>query len=269
MTLKPLPNASSAAERDFTGPLDTAYRQVAEAVDALVERFNAGVRHVYDSLGPVVFVVRKHIEVLQAGIGKIVDLLRFAVEHHVPVVSLIVQSFRWLTEVQSPMSGLSSPAMTARNPDLEYWSGTGASAYWKRMGAQRDAINEVTGKAEYISKWLMSIASANVDFMVELASTAIDILSKFVVVGLEGASVVAIPNAVSTLAKEAGKILAEGLKRMVEIANRVMKALSDARDIVSEVGDHTKLPGGQWPQAVYEPNEPYGLVRGTEGLGLR
>lgn len=270
MTLKPLPNRpESAAERDFTQPLETAYRQVTDAIDKVVDACNAGLRHVYDTLGPAVFVVKKHLEAIVKGVNELVKLVRYALEHQVPVVSLIVRSFRWLTEVQSPMSDLSTPAMEARNPELEHWSGSGASAYWKRMGAQRDAINEVVGKAAYISEWLMKIATANVKFMVELATTVVDVLSKFVQVGIEGVSIVAIPQAVSTLAKEAGGIISKGFGLMAGFANEVMEALGNARDIVSEVGDHMKLPNGEWPQAVYEPHERFGPVPGAQELGLR
>lgn len=270
MTLKPLPGRPATAdERDFTQPLEDAYRQVTDKINSVVDACNAGLRHVYDTLGPAVFVVKKHVESIVRGVNELVKLVRYALEHHVPVVSLIVQSFRWLTEVQSPVSDMSSPVMEARNPELEHWSGSGASAYWKRMGAQRDAINEVAAKAAYISEWLMKIATANVKFMVELATTVVDVLSKFVEVGLEGISIVAIPQAVATLSKEAAGIISKGFGLMAGYANEVMAALGNARDIVSEVGDHTKLPNGQWPQAVYEPREPIGPVRGTQGLGLR
>jgi hypothetical protein len=269
VTLKPLPTLpQSASERDFTQPLETAYRQVGETIDKVVDACNAGLRHVRDTLGPAVFLVQKHLESILKGVKDLVALVTYAFEHHVPVVSMIVRSFRWVTEVKTPMSDLSVPAMEARNPELEYWSGPGASGYWKRMGAQRDAINEVTAKAEYISAWLMKIATANVKFMVDLATTVVEVLSKFVTVSLETLSIVAIPNAVSTLAKEAGGILAKGFKVMAGYANEVMEALGNARDIVSEVGDHTKLPNGQWPQAVYEPDEPLGgPMRGAHNLG--
>lgn len=270
MTLKPLPDRpESAAERDFTQPLETAYRQVSDTIGKVVDACNAGLRHVYDTLGPAVFVVKKQLESIVKGVKELVQLVQYAIEHQVPVVSLIVRSFRWLTEVQSPMSDMSTPAMAARNPELEHWSGAGASAYWKRMGVQRDAINAVAAKAAYISEWLMKIATANVKFMVELATTVVEILSKFVQVGLEGVSIVAIPQAVSTLAKEAANIISKGFGLMAGFANEVMEALNNARDIVSEVGDHTKLPNGQWPQAVYEPNEPFGPVPGARELGLR
>lgn len=254
MTLKPLPDRPTVEEYQFTQPLEDAYRQVGETVQGLIDKFNAGVQHVYDKrffLGPLLFAIKNHLDTLRAGLDKLVQLVRYAVEHHLPVLSLIVQSFRWLTKVQSPMSDLSAPTTEARNPDLEYWSGGAASLYWKKVNGQKGAIEAVTVKAAYISKWLMDIASANVDFMVKLAQMAVDILSKFVVVGLEGASVIGIPFAADTLAKEAGGILAKGINQLIEIANRFMKSLSDARDIVSEVGDHTKLTEGKWPQAVY------------------
>jgi hypothetical protein len=270
VTLKPLPNRpQSAAEHDFTQPLETAYRQVGDTINSVIDSCNGVVRHVRDALGPTLFLVRKYLDSIVADINRVVALVKYAVEHHVPVVSLIVQSFRWLTAVQSPMSDLSAPAMEARNPELEHWSGSGASAYWKRMGAQQGAINEVATKATYISEWLMKIATANVKYMVELATTVIDIASKFVQFGIEGLSIVAIPQAISTLAKEVGNILSKGIGLMVGYANVVMAALGDARDIVSEVGDHTKFPNGQWPQAVYETNERFGPVQGPHSLGLR
>lgn len=270
MTLKPLPNRpETAAERDFTQPLETAYRQIGDTINTVIDACARAVRHVADTLGPTVFLVKKALDSIVADVKRLVALVKYAVEHHVPVVSLIVQSFRWLSAVQSPVSDLSAPVMEARNPELEHWSGSGASAYWKRMGAQQAAINEVATKAAYISEWLMKIATANVKYVVELATTVVDIASKFVQFGIEGVSIVAIPQAISTLAKEVGNILSKGIGLMVGYANVVMAALGDARDIVSEVGDHTKFPNGRWPQAVYEVNERFGPVQGPHNLGLR
>jgi hypothetical protein len=72
------------------------------------------------------------------------------------------------------------------------------------------------------------------------------------VVTVEGVSVVGIAFALDKLAEVVGEAIAEGVKLLVGLGDEFMAAVANIRDIVSQVGDHNKLPGGKWPQAVHE-----------------
>ncbi|MBB4905332.1 hypothetical protein [Actinophytocola algeriensis] len=239
----------------FVEPFETGMRQMGEAVGGVCENFNGVVRYIYDhrfQFAPVLLVLKKQLDTMKKGIDQLVGLVKYAVEHHVPVLSLIVQSFRWITQVQTPVSDMSSKVSEPANPDLAYWDGAGAGEYRRRMGVQKDAVVDVASRAAFISEWLMKIATANVKFVVELAKTAVDVLSKFLVVTVKGATVVGIAFALDNLADAVGEALAEGVKLLVGLGEEFMAVVANIRDIVGQVGDHNKLPGGKWPQAVYE-----------------
>ena len=269
MTLKPLP--AGGADLDFVEPFQTGIRQMGEAVNGVCESFNRVVRYVHAhrfQFAPVLLVLKNQLDTMKKGIDQLVKLVKYAVEHHLPVLSLIVQSFRWITQVQTPVSDLSSKVAEPANPDLAYWDGAGAGEYRRRVGLQQDAVVEVTSRAAFISEWLMKIATANVHYVTELAKTAVDVLSKFVVVVVEGATVVGIAFALDKLAEGVGEAIAEGVKLLVGLGDEFMAVVGNVRDIVAQVGDHRKLPGGKWPQAVHVKENPYGPVRGPGGAGL-
>jgi hypothetical protein len=59
----------------------------------------------------------------------------------------------------------------------------------------------VTGKAEFISKWLFAIVRSNVDFMVKLAEIATAFAGKVVEVSVTAAGGITLPVSVASLAK--------------------------------------------------------------------
>ncbi|GAA3676556.1 hypothetical protein GCM10022267_74280 [Lentzea roselyniae] len=168
-------------------------------------------------------------------------------EHHFPVVSLIVQSFKWLDDVQAPVNGLGQQATTTFLADL--WEGPAASAYKARAAAQNEAIAAVATRADGVSKWLMDIAKHNIEYMTELSKMATGFLGALVTAAIEGATVIGIPFAVKDLAGAIGNLVTQALDNLVGIAKRFAEALSKVRDIKSMMTD-LKLPGQQWQQAV-------------------
>lgn len=58
-------------------------------------------RYVYDhrhEFAPVLFVLKKQLAAMKKGVDLLVNLVKYVIEHHL-MVSLIVQSFRWITAV--------------------------------------------------------------------------------------------------------------------------------------------------------------------------
>lgn len=227
-------------ERGFQGLEDKA-RECADKFNAAVHHIN-GWRYV---LGPTMFAIRPALDTIRDGLEKLFKLIRTAVEHHFPVVSLIWQSFNWVEKVQMPMNNLSH-----QKTDLAYhWTGEASAKYQDKVTAQNDAINAVATKADNVSKWLMDIAKYNIEYMTKLAEMATGFIGALVAAAIESATVIGIPFAVKDLAGAIGTLVTQSLDNLVGIAKRFAEALSKVRDIMSMMSD-PKLPQQQWPQAV-------------------
>jgi hypothetical protein len=68
--------------------------------------------------------------------------------------------------------------------------------------------------------------------------------------GVDATTVIDIPWAIDALADSVGRIVTAGIDQLIDIGRRFVDALGRVRDIATQVGDHTKLPGGKWPEAV-------------------
>ena len=227
-------------ERGFDGLEDKAHE--------CADRFNNMVDHIYDwrfVLGPTMYAINSALDKISEGLYKLFKLIRTAVHHYTPVVSLIVQSFNWLEEVQRPANNLTHPGT-----DLaDHWTGEASSKYQRKVMAQNEAIAAFATKADGVSKWLMDIAKYNVEYMTELAKMATGFIGALVAAAIEAATVVEIPFAVSDLAGAIGTLVTQSLDNLVGIAKRFVEALSKVRDLMSMMSD-PKLPNQQWPQAV-------------------
>lgn len=102
-------------------------------------------------------LINPALDAIREALEKMFKLIRTAVEHHMPVVSLIWQSFNWVEKVQQPVHGLGHKQETT-HLSVE-WTGEAATAYALRYTSQHDAISAVATKADSVSKWLMDIAS--------------------------------------------------------------------------------------------------------------
>ncbi|WP_086663851.1 hypothetical protein [Lentzea kentuckyensis] len=212
------------------------------------DSFNKAVHHINDwryLLGPAMLVIRPALDKIREYMDKVFKLIRTAVDHQLPVISLIRQSFAWLREVQQPVNNL----VHAKTHLAYEWEGEASQAYQDKVGVQNDAIVTVGTKADMVSKWLMDIAKYNVEYMVNLAQLATDFLGALVGAAVEAATVVEIPFAVDALAGAIGDLVGKYLGMLVAIANRFMEALSKVRDLMSQMSD-PKFKNGTWPQAV-------------------
>ncbi|MBB5158842.1 hypothetical protein [Saccharopolyspora phatthalungensis] len=233
---------------ELTSLLNQGFNGLEKKAQESIDKFNAAVHHINDwqfVLGPVMLAINPTLDAIREGLDKLVKLIKTAVEHHLPVVSLIVQSFNWTDNVQAPVNGLTH----TKNHLSYYWEGKASDAYNEKVTAQNDAIGALASKADQGSKWLMDIAKYNVEYMTELAKMATGFLGALVAASVEAATVVEIPFAINDLAGAIGTLVTQALDNLVGIAKRFMEALSKVRDLKSMMTDQ-KLPQGQWPQAV-------------------
>ncbi len=253
MTLKPLPHAAyDPAAGTMAGEFDGAFKAVDTAVRQVIDDFNAGVKNVYDHrwvLGPLLYWVQQDLKRARDGLDKVLQIVRTAFEHHLPVVSLIYQSFGWLNQVKAPMTSLAGRA-AHEEIVMRSWSGPARDVYNAKRDEQVKAIGDVGAKADFISGWLKDLAINNVAFMTELMRGVTDLVGKFAGAAIKTATVVGIPAAASDLGDMVADAVTKSLNALTKIAEKFMAALGDAQQIVSKITDRTLYDGGNWPQAV-------------------
>ncbi|MBP2471622.1 hypothetical protein JOF53_000494 [Crossiella equi] len=233
---------------ELTSLLNRSFSSLEDSGQECIDKFNSAIHHINDwrfLLGPAMLLIRPALDEIRTNLQKMLNLIRTAVEHHLPVVSLIVQSFKWLDKIQEPVTGLTHP----KNHLSSYWKGEASSAYQSKVTAQDAAVKTVAVKANDISKWLIDIAKYNVEYMTELAKMATGFAGQLVACALEAATVVEIPFAVDKLTGAIGTLVTQAMDNLVGIAKRFVEALSKVRDVVSMMTDDT-LPQRSWPQAV-------------------
>ncbi|SDC85552.1 hypothetical protein [Actinokineospora iranica] len=228
--------------------LEQSFNGLDDKVREAINRYDAGVHNVRAwkyALAPVMFAICEGFDTIRDGLDKLVKLVRTAVEHHMPVVSLIVQSFNWLESVKDPVNGLSHKEKNI----AQQWEGEASAAYQTRVTEQNNAINAYAVRAEGVSKWLMDIAKYNIEYMTELAKMATSFLGALATAAVEAATVIGIPFAVSDLAGAIGNFVTQSLDNLVGIAKRYADALSRVRDLKS-IMTGPEFPDGKWPQAI-------------------
>ncbi|MEH0828822.1 MULTISPECIES: hypothetical protein [unclassified Micromonospora] len=239
---------------EYGEPFNMAFDQIRSGIDTAVGKFNEIVDQVKEwkwLLGPAALWWIKHnLDATRSALNAVLDHVDRALEHQLPVLSLINTSFRWVNDVKRPVSDLSFVTTEPVDENLAKWTGDAASAYNAKAVKQKAAIDESVLKSEFISQWLFKIAKANVDYAVELAKIVTGLAGKLVQAAAEATTVIDLPWAISTLAESVGDSVTAGLNTLLTIAQRFVDALGNVRDIATQVGDYSKLPGGQWPQAV-------------------
>lgn len=239
---------------EYTTPFNKAFEDIQTGIQTSVDKFNEIVDQVNRwrwLLGAAALLwIKNNLDNAREALSRMVEKVKYALDHQLPVLSLISSSFNWIRDVKTPVSELSFAAVDPLNENLAKWSGDAASSYSAKAAQQKGAIDETVVKAEFISQWLFKIAKANVDFAVQLAKIVTGLAGHFTQAAVEATTVIDIPWAISTLAKATGSLVEDGLNTLISIVQRFVDALGNIRDLATQVGDHSKLPGGYWPEAV-------------------
>jgi hypothetical protein len=193
--------------------------------------------------------IKHKLEQVRDSAQKLIDKARYMIEHSTPILSLILTSFDWISQVQRPASDVAARLPVATD-NLVYWSGGAADAYNNKLGPQKDAASDVVLKADFISAWLFSIAQTNVDYVVKMAEVVSLLAGKITQAAVDAGSVFGVIEAINAVASAAGDIVERGLNTLFGIASRLVALLKNVRDASASINNHEKLPGGAWPQAV-------------------
>lgn len=194
--------------------------------------------------------IQGKLDDIEKKIKKLIQLVKTAVKHHMPVLSLVYQSFNWIENISPPMSRVSAGMKTRVDENFAYWSGPAASAFGEKETLQNAAVDGIVDGSEFISSWLMDIARTNFDYLVELANFAADIAGAIIQAIIDAAGIISIPVAIDVLAEQVGQIVAKRIKNLVAVSQRFLGAVANYRTIVSRLNDERNFPSGGWPQAV-------------------
>ena len=240
---------------ELLNPLNDAFEKAKRAVDEITSKFDECADNLSSVkaavLGPVpLYWARQKLDDLGELVKKVIGLAEYAMQHRLPVISLIHQSFNWLESVKAPMSEMSSRTSVWRDQNFEYWREAAGFAYRAKATAQQGAMDDIAAKAEFISKWLFEIAQTNVNYMVELAGLAAEVAGKVAKVAIETGTIALIPFAVDEGADIVASLVETGINNLIKEADRFVAALGKIREAESQLADYTKFPGGKWPEAV-------------------
>ncbi len=253
------PGEPSGDPSQHTSAVEIAVRQIEETGDQMVEDFNALVEKLADNawwLTPVigaaaVTALSETLNGIKEKLDEVLDIAGEVLAHHTPVISLINISFHWLTAVKQPVSGLVPVIQQYATENLSYWEGGTASHYKQQIvPPQVGAAGELSAKAGFISEWLYSIAQANVDYVTKLAQVMSTIAGDVAQAAVKAGTIIDIPWAISDLASVVGTLVTTEVDNLTGIAQRIVEAGENVRQIVSDRVDDSKFPGGEWPQAV-------------------
>ncbi len=251
--------APTGSADQYVSEVDRFMKEIKEGWDKAVKAFNECVEKIKDKWwliagglagAALAYLINKKLNELAAGMRRIAEIIRTALERHTPVVSLIIASFRWTTDVKANVSNLSSRASNPASENLANWTGPAASRYKEKVAEQKAAIDETTARAEFISGWLFKAAKSNVEFVKTLAEIVTSLVGKVVDAAVEAGTVIGLAVVANTLGDAAGKITESALNVLVRIGMDLFNTLGEVRNLWGVVSDNTKMPNGQWPQAV-------------------
>ena len=241
------PDAMSAA---FNDALET----IREGIDQAVDGFNLLVLQVQKwawALGPSMLWIKGKLDQVRDAVAKMIEKVKWVLEHSAGVPSLIITAFKWLSMVQTPTSTI---AGQIGNKDLmlAYWQGQAATVYTERGVIQRAAANDMATKADFISTWLFTIAKSNVEYAVKGAENISMLAGKLLQAAIDAGGVLTLLEAVNTLAGAVGSLVEDAMNMLFGIANELVSALQKLRDVNASMGNKAAMsgPNGTWPQAV-------------------
>lgn len=251
--------APSGSAADYTGPFDKfvkeiedGYRKATDKYREIIENLNSWkIRIVLGGLGPaVIWMIKSALQKLSEGLQRLQKFVEEVLKHHTPIVSLMVQSFEWTNKIKGPNSNLSLETTKPASDNLYNWSGPASSAYKDKAGIMKNAVDEITTRSEFMSKWLFTITKTNVEYVKKLAEIITFLVGKLVDAAAKAGSVIGIPLLGQTIGDAAGGITEKALNVLLQMGANLITALGDVRDVSGAIQDNSKLPNGSWPQVV-------------------
>jgi hypothetical protein len=200
--------------------------------------------------GKVLEWIRQKLHEIHKWLKEVIRRAKSALKHQTPVISLIYASFAWLDEVLAPVSGLAVEADRSADRNLVSWHADAAESYMQIKDEQVAAAKGATECAEAISNWLMSVAQANVSYVVTLVGMAADVGTTLIAAVAEISTAVEAPWGVDKAAEAIAKAVSKGIEALGKTVEKLLGAIADARELYSKTANRTTFPDGRWPNSV-------------------
>jgi len=238
----------------MTAEFEKAVRDISESITKAVTGFNTLVGKINDkawALGGSMLWIKHKLDGVRDNLKKLIEKVKWVVEHAGGVPSLIITSFKWLSLVQTPTSSIAGRIGT-KDVVLVKWQGDAATVYTERIVGQQNACTDLATKADFISTWLFTIAKGNVEYAVKAAENISLMAGEMAQAAIDAAGVFTMLEAVNTLAGLCGTRVENALNMLFDIANKLVDTWQKMRDVNASMGNKAAWtgPGGSWPQAV-------------------
>jgi hypothetical protein len=254
--------APSGSAADYTGPFEKFVKEIqdgfhkAEAkYHEIVDNLNSWqIQLALIAMGgsgvALMWMIKNALENLLEGLRRLAKFVDEMLKHHTPIVSLMVTSFEWTNRIKGPNSNLSLDCTKPASDNLYNWTGAANSAYKDKAATMKAAVDEITARSEFISKWLFTVTKTNVEYVKKLAEIITFIVGKLVDAAAKAGSVIGLPLLGQTIGDAAGGLTEKSLNVLIQMGVNLVTALGDVRDVSGAIQDNTKLPNGSWPQVV-------------------
>jgi hypothetical protein len=204
-------------------------------------------------IGEAVAAIRAKIEEIKPKIIAFLTKIQQAVNGSVPVVSLFQVALDWGTKVDPPLSEL-APDMTGSGK-IDNWRGPAKLTYEKRVADQIEASDTAVAKVKATANWLGDVGTGNAMYMASLAELVCPLANQIVALALNIAETAAgavtqVVITLETVSAAVGQAVEMELTYAIRLGSRFAEVLGQIEQLATEWGDHSGLPGGQWPQSV-------------------
>lgn len=246
------PNAADCEA--MIGELDNGMGLAGQAVKLLIDAFNGAMRNITGN--PLIYLapdlgLRRLVQELRGYLDQIVQAWQAFVDHHAPIVALIRTAFGWIADVRGPVSEMAGIVRRSESPSMREWTGPASSYYFSEVvPGQALAVSQTHPKAELISKWLMGVAQANVEFLLMYAEKVGDGVAKALATAVSAATIVGVLEAIGKAADIAGDFIKNSVSVFSKSVSYYTGAVGYMRDALSIREDLDAFPDGLWPQAV-------------------
>ena len=104
------PSVQEEDARRYIEQFNRAGADAEKVINDAVTTFVNLSKKLFNKLGPPYEVIRGQLQFIADQLSKLLNQLQRAIKQQIPVVSLIVQCFTWVDDVQKPMAGMASDA---------------------------------------------------------------------------------------------------------------------------------------------------------------
>ncbi len=246
---------------DYTGPfekfattIEDNFQKACDKFEEIVDKLNSWkMRIALAAAGPALgWFIKSQLEKLLEGLRRLKKLVDELLKHHMPIISLMNQSFAWTHKIKGPVSNLSADCTTPHSDNMYYWTGAASEAYKDKAAKMGGAVDEVSDRSEFMSAWLFTVTKTNVEYVKQLAEIVTSLIGKIVDAAAKAKSVIGLPLLGQTIGDAAGELTEKGLNALLQLGVNLVSALGDVRDVDGVLENNKNLPNGAWPNVVAE-----------------